>query len=76
MGLISVQCATCIVNVAVLFRLYDFHQVEPPAFSLPVLPPELLEKLPSTDEEWVRLLRAQASRHYHLAQVGNRCQRI
>ena len=41
--------------------------------NLPVvpIPPELLQNLPDTDQDWILLLRGQAARHHQIAQVGD-----
>jgi len=70
---IFVLCVTCFVNVLVLWRLSGSSGEDPatPAaavLTLPNIPPEYLTSLPESDQEWIRLLRAQAARHHQSAQ--------
>ena len=62
------------MNVLVLWRLSGSSGEDPatPAaavLTLPNIPPEYLTSLPESDQEWIRLLRAQAARHHQSAQV-------
>ena len=58
----------------VLVKISAFQQADhlrqQPLAAPTVLPPELLDKLPETDEDWLRLLQGQAAQHHKVAQVS------
>ncbi|XP_023321792.1 GRAM domain-containing protein 1B [Eurytemora carolleeae] len=68
-----ILCLTCTLNIYVLWNLYGGGvgvYSDTILENLPVvpIPPELLQNLPETDQDWILLLRGQAARHHQIAQ--------
>lgn len=66
---ILVLCITCFVNIYVLCQLSGRGVEDTAVYEVPDIPQEYLSSLPDSEQEWIKLLRAQADRHHRTAQA-------